>query len=77
MTVTPYPKDRMPLSLRDPSASSKTTPAECISIALSTFVPGPAELISPEGHGVSVILLTLKKMGFKIVPMERADFDGR
>lgn len=77
MSITPYPKDRLPLSLREPAASSKVTPQECISIALSTFVPGPADLISPEGRGVETILLTLKKMGFKIEPMERADYDGR
>ncbi len=63
------------MTIPKPTASPMVTPAECISIALSTFVPGPADLISPEGRGVETILLTLKKMGFKIVPMERADYD--
>lgn len=63
------------MTIPKPTASPLVTPAECISIAMSTFVSGPPCLISPDGHGVSVILLTLKKMGFKIVPMERADYD--
>lgn len=62
------------MTIPTPTASPLVTPEEVISIALSTFVPGPAELISPEGRGVQTIMLTLKKMGLKIVPMERADY---
>jgi len=51
------------------------TPEDCIAMALSTFVPGPSWKISPSGKGVRVIMLTLKKMGFKIVPMEREDYE--
>lgn len=50
------------------------TPQRCIEFALVEFFGGSPEMIV---LGASVIELTLKKMGFKIVPMERADFDGR
>lgn len=66
--------DRLMADLRKPTAAPLVTPEECISAALSLFVPGPASLISPEGRGVRLILLTLKKMKFKIVPMERDDY---
>jgi hypothetical protein len=65
--------DRMP---RDPRKDAEPflSPKDAIAAALSTFVPGPADLISPEGRGVRVILLTLQKCGLKIVAMEREDF---
>lgn len=51
------------------------TPQRCIEFALvETFGGRPPESII---QAAEVIELTLKKMGFKIVPMERADFDGR
>lgn len=53
------------------------TPSDVISVALSSFVPGPAYLISPTGYGVTLILKLLKKTGFKIVPMERGDYERK
>jgi hypothetical protein len=66
--------DRLMAELRKPTAGPMVTPEECISAALSLFVPGPADLISPDGRGVRLILLTLDKMNFKIVPKARDDF---
>lgn len=68
--------DRLAPILREPTAAPLVTPAEVISAALSMFVPGPAWLVSPTGLGPSLILLALKKMNYKIVPMERQDYDG-
>lgn len=67
--------DELYKTLRAPTAAPILTPAEVISAALSLFVPGPANEISPTGRGTRLILLTLKKMGYKIVPMERADYE--
>lgn len=50
------------------------TPQRCIEFVLAkTFSSEPERIV----HAAEVIELTLKKMGFKIVPMERADYDGR
>jgi hypothetical protein len=68
--------DRLALIMRKPRAEPLVTPEEVIAVALSAFVPGPADLISPTGRGVRTIMLLLKKMGYKIVPMEREDYDG-
>jgi hypothetical protein len=67
--------DHLATVWRKPTAEPLITPAEVISAALSMFVPGPASVISPTGLGPSLILLALKKMGFKIVAMEREDYE--
>lgn len=66
--------DQLATILRKPTAGPLVTPEEVIAVALSAFVPGPADLISPTGRGVRIIMLLLKKMGYKIVPMEREDY---
>jgi PP-loop superfamily ATP-utilizing enzyme len=50
------------------------TPRRCIEFALVETFGGAPEIIV---NAAEVIELTLKKMGFKIVAMERADYDGR
>lgn len=50
------------------------TPQRCIEFVLVEKFGGTPDVIV---EAAEVIELTLKKMGFKIVPMERADFDGR
>ena len=67
--------DQLAAVLRKPTAAPLLTDLECISHALSLFVPGPASLISPDGLGPRLIKLTLQKMHYKIVPMERADYE--
>lgn len=52
------------------------TPQRCIVFSLRLMFAG----LVPSGtifKAAELIELTLKKMGFKIVPMERADFDGQ
>lgn len=48
------------------------TSRECITGALRVSIGGPEWLVN---QVADVILLTLKKMGFKIVPMERGDYE--
>lgn len=72
MSEIPARQDRMPVT--KPTAGPLLSAEDVLAMALSTFVPGPAELISPRGRGVRVILFSLKKCGWKIVPMTREDF---
>jgi hypothetical protein len=67
--------DQLVPILRKPRAAPLLTPPEVISAAISLFVPGPADLISPTGRCVSTIMLALEKMGYEIVPMEREDHE--
>ena len=48
------------------------TPRRCIEFALYMWVPGPTWKIMKIADAIE---LALRKMGFKIVPMERADYD--
>ena len=48
------------------------TPRRCIEFALVETFGGAPEIIV---NGADVIELTLKKMGFKIVAMEREDYE--
>ena len=67
--------DQLATILRKPTAAPLLTPRECISSALSLLMPGPASDIMPDGRGPRLIELTLRKMGYKIMPMERADYE--
>ena len=76
MTRQPVPVrlERMPL--QKPSAEPLIPPEDAIAMALSCFVPGPADLISPRGRGVRMILHALKQSNHKIVAMTREDIEG-
>jgi hypothetical protein len=50
------------------------TPERCIEFALMMIFGGPSWKIVKASK---VISLVLKKMGFKIVPMERGDYEQR
>jgi hypothetical protein len=67
--------DELMRKMRGPTAAPLLPVKDVISAALSLFVPGPASVIDPDGTGVRLILRTLQKVGYKIVPMERADYE--
>ena len=48
------------------------TPRRCIEFALFMWFPGPTWKIVKVADAIE---LALKKMGFKIVPMEREDYE--
>lgn len=63
--------------LRKPSAAPTVTPAECIALSLTCAQWKPGRIMDPHGDVVQLVLRSLKREGWKIVPMEREDFDGR
>ena len=60
--------------LRKPTAAPTVTPAECIALALTASEWKPGNIMDPEGNVVQLVLKALKREGWKIVPMERADY---
>lgn len=67
--------DELTALMRKPSAAPLLRPREAITAALSMMIPGPALMISPNGPLVSMILFALSRTGWKIVPMERSDYE--
>lgn len=59
--------------LRKPSASPIVTPEECIAVALTCSQWKPGRIVDPNGDVVNLVLKSLKREGWKIVPMERGD----
>lgn len=62
--------DRIESLQRKPTAAPLLEPEEAIAMAISLFVPGPAELISSKGRGVFLIMRALRQSGYSIVPTE-------
>lgn len=60
--------------LRKPSASPIVTPEECIAVALTCSQWKPGRIVDPNGDVVNLVLKSLKREGWKIVPMERGDY---
>lgn len=73
-TAIPVIVDLMP---RDPSAGPPYSPRFLIALALST-IPykwwGKGRLVGEHDAPVENVMESLRKGGWKIVPMERADF---
>jgi hypothetical protein len=61
--------------LRKPTAAPTVTPAECIAVALTASEWKPGNIMDPEGNVVQLVLKSLKREGWKIVPMEKGDYD--
>ena len=77
MKAAPLPTivDLMP---RDPSAGPPYPPEFLIALALSTIpFRWSGRLLSEESIPVTAVLNALKSGGYKIVPMERSDYDNR
>lgn len=72
--IFPLRVDRMPL--REPSASPPHSVTYLIALALC-MIPSSwsGKPLSEESYPVRAILRTLKWGGYKIVPMEREDFE--
>lgn len=72
-SALPVIVDRMP---RDPSAEPPYSAPFLIALALST-VPfrWSGRILGEESIPVTAVLDMLKRGGFKIVPMERADYE--
>lgn len=72
-TKLPTRTDRMP---RDPSAEPPYTPSFLIALALSTIpYRWSGHILGEESVPVTSVLDVLKRGGYKIVPMERADYE--
>lgn len=72
----PVSVDLMPREAREPSAGPIFTPKLLIAVALSTIpYRWTARLFSEESVPVLAVLEALKRGGYKIVPMERADYE--
>lgn len=61
--------------LRKPTAENTVTPAECIALALTASEWKPGHIMDPDGDVVQLVLKSLRHEGWKIVPMERGDYD--
>jgi hypothetical protein len=61
---------------RKPTAAPTVTPAECIAVALTASEWKPGNIMDPDGTVVQLVLKALKREGWKIVPMERGDYDS-
>lgn len=61
--------------LRKPTAAPTVTPAECVALALTCSQWKPGRIMDPDGDVVQLVLRSLKREGWKIVPMERADHE--
>ena len=66
--------DPPPTLLRKPTAAPTVTPAECIALALTASEWKPGNIMDPDGTIVQLVLKSLRHEGWKIVPMERADY---
>ena len=68
--------DLMPREARDPSAENLYTPRLLIAVALS-MIPyrWSGRVLSEESIPVSAVLDALRLGGYKIVPMEREDYE--
>lgn len=60
--------------LRKPTAAPVVTPAECIAVALTCAQWKPGRIMDADGDVVRLVLKSLRREGYKIVPMERADY---
>lgn len=56
--------------LRKPSAAPTIRPAECIAIALTAAQWKPGRIMDPDGDVVQLVLKSLKREGWDIVPIE-------
>lgn len=61
--------------LRKPSAAPVITPQECIALALTAAQWKPGRIMDPNGEVVQLVMKSLRYEGYKIVPMERGDYD--
>ena len=68
--------DQVATILRKPTAKPLVTPAEAIAIALSTVRWKPGGLLDPDGVIVHLVLKAIRQAGWKIVAMERADYES-
>lgn len=72
--VLPARIDRMP---QDASASPPYSPAFLVALALSTCdVKWAGKIVSEESIPVTHVLDTIRRGGWKIVPMERSDYES-
>jgi hypothetical protein len=70
--------DMMPREAREPSAKPFFTPSFLIALALSAIpFRWSGRLLSEESIPVCAVLDALRQGGWKIVPMERADYESR
>jgi len=61
--------------LRKPTAAPTVSPSECIALALTASEWKPGHIMDPDGDVVQLVLRALKREGWKIVPMERGDYE--
>lgn len=61
--------------LRKPTAAPTVRPEECIAVALTASEWKPGNIMDPDGNVVQLVMRALKREGWKIVPMERADYE--
>lgn len=61
--------------LRKPTAAPTVMPAECIALALTASEWKPGHIMDPDGTVVQLVLQSLRHEGWKIVPMERGDYE--
>ena len=61
--------------LRKPSAAPTVTARECIALALTCSQWKPGRIVDPDGDIVSLVLKSLDREGWKIVEMERGDYE--
>jgi hypothetical protein len=61
--------------LRKPTAAPIIMPAECIALALTAAQWSAGRIMDPNGDVVQLVLKSLRHEGYKIVPMERADYE--
>lgn len=61
--------------LRKPTAAPTVSPRECIALALTCSQWKPGRIVDPDGDIVNLVLSSLKREGWKIVPMERGDYE--
>lgn len=61
--------------LRKPTAAPTIRPAECIAVALTCAQWKPGRIVDPDGEVVRLVLKSLRKEGWKIVEMERGDYE--
>ena len=74
--VLPVVIDRMPREAREPSAEPIYSARFLIALALSTIpYRWSGRILAEESAPVDAVLEALKAGGWKIVPMEREDFE--
>lgn len=61
--------------LRKPTAAPVVTARECIAVALTCAQWKPGRIVDPDGDVVQLVLKSLRKEGWKIVEMERGDYE--